>query len=624
MLVRALLVLCILSPLSLASSIQWTGAAGNSLWNFAGNWLGNAIPTGNDDVIINALGGAAVQISQPAAANSVTIAGGQYPQTLILLSSLTVGNGGVAVQRGGILQVQNNNNLPLTSSGNVNVQAGATFSFQSGAITGPGYYIVAVGGVLSFTTSALKLISAANLTTWGAASIQGSTVEIEKAGSFNNQGNLTVIGAVNIFSTDSTGVFDNYGGFEYQGSEGVVLNFQLNTYFYSDLNINAGSVTLSYNFKSNSTINLPSGSILTIGAGTTTKTFNIIKGTGALVAQGITVINAPISLSVFEVSDSGTLTFNAAASFQSALVGGTVNAQAAVALTNLTLRGGSLTGPGSTAVSANLWITASDTGNTNNFLSSTLTLYGTGSSTVPIYFLLGAGGQFHIVQGATFSILSSFNFGIQAGKPSVVIDGTLDVTLGASQSIISNVDIGGNGAFKLNAGTLVTNGDTFTIGQLFLAANSFATLNTVVLTAGSVSGTGGLNLTAAPTPVSSITTVAVTYLGIVNGVVNIGTFAVTNFEFWSGTINLAASSTNTATTFDFFGGALVGVAKLTTTAFNLNLKLPASLSGPAIKTSTLTITSTGNGSIQLANGATLIADSSLVPVQTTRSRVVIS
>jgi hypothetical protein len=84
--------------------------------------LGNSVPTASDDVIINALGGASVQISQPAAANSVTIAGGyelwflfslfcslnifrQYPQTLILLSSLAVGNGGITVARGGTLQV---------------------------------------------------------------------------------------------------------------------------------------------------------------------------------------------------------------------------------------------------------------------------------------------------------------------------------------------------------------------------------------------------------------------------------------------------------------------------------------------------------------------------------------
>jgi hypothetical protein len=120
------------------------------------------------------------------------------------------------------------------------------------------------------------------------------------------------------------------------------------------------------NFKSNSTINLPSGSKLTVAAGTSTKNFNIIKGTvrlpllcllpniilqGAFIVQGVANVIAPISLTVFEVADSGTLTLNAAASFQSALVGGTVNAQAALAVTNLTLAGGSLTGPGTTAVS---------------------------------------------------------------------------------------------------------------------------------------------------------------------------------------------------------------------------------------------------------------------------------
>jgi hypothetical protein len=59
-------------------------------------------------------------------------------------------------------------------------------------------YVVAAGAVLQFTTSALKLITAANLTNWGTATVQGSTVEIEKSGLFANYGNLTVLGAVNV------------------------------------------------------------------------------------------------------------------------------------------------------------------------------------------------------------------------------------------------------------------------------------------------------------------------------------------------------------------------------------------------------------------------------------------
>lgn len=90
-------ILCLLAPFTLAGSIQWTGGAGNNLWNFANNWyvyvhveiifptlcidtppqrLGNAVPTANDDVIINALGGVTVSVSQPAVANSITIGGG--------------------------------------------------------------------------------------------------------------------------------------------------------------------------------------------------------------------------------------------------------------------------------------------------------------------------------------------------------------------------------------------------------------------------------------------------------------------------------------------------------------------------------------------------------------------
>jgi len=363
---------------------------------------------------------------------------------------------------------------------------------------------------------------------------------------------------------------------------------------------------------------------LIINAGQSTKTLNVVKGAGTFVVGGTTVANGPISLTALEITDSGTLTLNTGASFTTALIAGIASVHATLSLTNLTLAGGTITSTGTTSVSGYLSIGASDTGNSNNFISSTVILYGQGLTTVPVYLLLGTGGIFHIASTATFTVLSGITFGIQMGKPLIVVDGTIAVTLGAGEQFISNVDFSGAGTLKVNAGILVFNGDVVTLGSLFLSVSSFATFQTAVVTIHSVTGTGGLNITAAPSPVSTLGTVAVSYLGIPNGAVNIGSFAVSKLEYWNGVVTLASSSTNSATLFNYYGGSLSGASKITSSALNFILSLPAFISGVAIKTTTLTIQTVGTASIQLSNGATIIADSSLATPSAARNGVSIN
>jgi len=613
-------ILCLIFPITLAATVQWTGQAGNQLWAFAGNWANNQVPTANDDVIINALGGSSVSVSQPAVANSITIAGGSYSQALTLLSQLTVGTGGIKVLNGGTLQVQSNNDLPLKSSGNVIINLGATLVFQSGAITGS----FMVYGVLTFSQSALKLLSAATLVNNGSCTIQSSTIQFASGSVFTNNANATAIGGVTFLrnpSDTSNNMFVNNGMFNYQGnSDSDVLNIQSPATFNTALTITKGSVTLNDQFTSSSTISIPSASTLTIGAGTTTKKLNVLKGTGILMVQGILQVTASVSLNILEISDSGTLTLQSASAFTSGLIGGVLSNGGQTSFSNLTLAGGTSTGTGSVTVTNYLSIGVSDTGNTNNFLSAPLTLYGTGQSTTAVYLLLGQGGQFHVAQGATFNIVNSFNIGIQAGKSLIIVDGTLGVTLTGTQTFTSNVDFSGSGTLKVNGGTLVFNGDTVTLGTLFLAVGGFANFQTVALTVGTVSGTGGFNLTAAPQPVSTITTVAVSTVGIVNGNVNVGTFAVNTFNLWSGTVTLASSSTNTVSNLNVAGGTLAGTAKVTAQATMLNLVYPFTLNGVVIKTKTFSVQSQGTGNIQFTNGAAIVADSSMV----TRSAVSIN
>lgn len=73
------------------------------------------------------------------------------------------------------------------------------------------------------------------------------------------------------------------------------------------------------------------------------------------------------------------------------------------------------------------------------------------------------------------------------------------------------------------------------IGSLVIATSASVVAQTSVVTINSVTGAGTFNLTAAPAPVSTLGNVALTYLGIPSGVVNINTIAV-SFCFDNGTI----------------------------------------------------------------------------------------
>jgi len=604
-----LFLLGVLVPFALSATISWTGGGGNQLWSFATNWQGNAIPTANDDVVINLQGGAQVSVSAPAAARSVTIAGGASPQFLSLLSQLAVGAGGISVFFNGQLLIASNNQLPLSSIGPVIIRAGAAFTFQSGSINGPGNYTVETGASLLFSQSSLKQISATSLISFGQATIQSSSIQLAASGSFISRSNLTVFGGVLIFSSDSTATgFQNWGPFVYHGTTVTQpLTLQAATVFGSNLDIASGGVTLGASFLTNSTVTIPSGSILTIAAGTSQKTLNIVKGQGQLVVQGIATVAGLASVTTLQVTDSGTLSLGSGGSFTTATVGGRLQTQTTVTLTNLTLAGGTIAGPGTTTVSGNLLVAHADTGNNNNFIAGNLILSGVGLIEQDAYLLFSAAGILHIASSANLIILANTNFNIQSGSPVVIVDGTISITLPAG--VISSIDVNfeGAGTLKVNAGTLVFTGDVVTLGVLFLADPSFITFSTVVVTIGAVTGTGGFNLTAAPSPVSTLGSVALNYFGIPNGAVNIGSFAVNVFDFWSGTVKLASGSSNSASTFNLFGGDIVGTAKLTLTTFNIVQVLPIEISGLAIKSNVLSLSTPSTGSIQTSSGTTILA-----------------
>jgi len=600
-------------------SINWTGGAGNGLWNFAGNWQGNSVPTADDDVFINAVGGATVTVSQPASALSVSIGGGTYPQTLTLLSQLSVGLGGITVQSQGTLQVSSNNDLPLISRGRITTLSGGILTFASGAIVDTSVVINSGGGII-FSTSALKLISGSSITIYGYVTIQSSTLQYARGGSLINYGNLTAVGQITMFTTDGQGSFVNYGNFTYQGTSSTQpLDFQVPAYFNTDLTISSGSVLLSNTFVENATISLPAGSVLTIAGGPTTKTIFTIKGSGSLVVQGTAVFTSSISLESLTVADAGEVTFRTTAIFRQATISGKVNIATTLVITSGWLGGGTVAGPGNLTSTQSLTIQPSDTGNTNTFISTLLYIVGNATISRPIYILLSDAGNFRIARGSYLFITASISIGVQTGNPSFTTDGTLSVSLPIGGSVVANVNFAGQGALVLNSGKFEFDADIVSFGSVVIGSGALLDFETARISLGDVSGTGSLNVTAAPTPYSSFGKVAVSYLGIPNGNIFVTSIAVSTFDFWNGFLTLSSGSSNTAETFRFYGGTIGGNAKLTSKSLTIRGSLPQVINGTVVSTGTLSLSCTTMCSLltennaQLVSGATFFSPPTVIP-----------
>src|SRR5580765_4988463 len=108
-------VLTRLEDLVLPSTVTWNGAAGNKLWNDAGNWVGKILPAAADDVVISASGHFTISLSS--AAVSV--------QSLTCNQDLTV-NTAAQLAVGGKFTLQNARELTVDGAGSKFSASGAT------------------------------------------------------------------------------------------------------------------------------------------------------------------------------------------------------------------------------------------------------------------------------------------------------------------------------------------------------------------------------------------------------------------------------------------------------------------------------------------------------------------
>jgi len=598
--------------LATARTVSWTGGAGNSLWSFASNWDSNAVPTKDDDVVINYLGGSSISVSQPAYARSIVIAGGNYAQTLTLLSSLSVGAGGLTIGNKGTLQLQSNNDLPLVATGNVVAQPGGTINFASGDITGPGSYTVSSGANIVFSSSALKKIEATDLSIKGVATIQPSSIELAKGATITNSGELTAIGAITIYSNDkSKASFTSSANFSYQGaSANTPLTLQVATYLSGDFNIVSGAVIIREYFYSVGAVRIPSGVTVTVGSDATVKTFNNLVGTGSVVVQGTVEVKGALDVSTVSIADSGSLTVSGNGSrtvAKSLTIGGKLilNAFVDYYATDAALVAGTVTGGGKLSVAGNFNIAVSTVGNANSFISTLVNVSGNAYLTGFAYVLLADYGNLRINTGATLRVSATAHFAKQAGNPVVTNNGRITITLPAGNTFDSNVDFLGTGAFEVVSGAVTFDSTKFQANSLALGDGALLRFDTTLVTVGSVSGRGSLNVTAAPTPVSTFSDVVLSYFGVPNGNVQVKSVSVNTLELWSGSLAVAAASSNKASIFNFHGGILSGAnAKVVSSSLSISGDVPQTIDGVTLIADKFSLVVVGTGETLIAkNGA---------------------
>jgi len=310
------------------------------------------------------------------------------------------------------------------------------------------------------------------------------------------------------------------------------------------------------------------------------------------------------------VSDSGSLTLSANSttkvSTKSLSVSGKliINAGAHFVAVDVSVVAGTVTGGGQLSASGNFEIAVAQTGNVNSFISAVVNVEGTGFTTGSPYILFADDGNLFIKKGATFKIAATAHFGKQTGNPTVTNDGTFTIQLNVGGTFDSNVDLKGTGDLEFVSGQITFEADAVVSNTLNIGASALVLFNTAVLTTGAVTGSGSLNLTAAPAPKSIIGDLALSYFGVPNGNVDVKSISVNTLEFFSGVITLAPGTTNKATKFNFYGGQISSVKSfITSSSLLIAGDIPQIIDGVTLNANTLTLRTFTTGTVISQNGA---------------------
>ncbi|MBI4984863.1 MAG: filamentous hemagglutinin N-terminal domain-containing protein, partial [Rhodocyclales bacterium] len=170
------------------NAIYWDGGAGTWNWADAANWSANALPTGADNVLINASGTVAID------------AGTQSGKNLVSLSDFSLAGGSLDLSGTALFaRTAAIGSGTLTSGGTITVASGATLNWS--------------GGTLGATTAAALATLSGSTTNFSAGTL-GANLAWTSSGTLNLAGNLSVAGLPTFTRTagstvNLTGLLDN-------------------------------------------------------------------------------------------------------------------------------------------------------------------------------------------------------------------------------------------------------------------------------------------------------------------------------------------------------------------------------------------------------------------------------
>jgi uncharacterized repeat protein (TIGR01451 family) len=442
-LVRAVVVSAMVAaaPAAFCVPVTWDGGGGDQDWSNADNWSNDALPDVPDDVVISS-GAGQIQVDMDAAVNSVTIQSGA----------------GLFIEIGRMLTVNNASTVDLGGS---LIAVGSTFT-GSGALTVNGYVEV-YGGTLG-GSGALTINSSGQMTvfvqpigpsdiariTTNAGTIEyrqsvlpGSTYSFQFTGA-----TLTNTGIIDILT--DTGIIPGLASPVLNNASGGVIRKRLG---FAD-----AFILFPVNNAAGATIEVQTGRLLLLAGGTVSGAYSIFSGSQVELFAGTFTMSGNPTFSgggLLRVAGTGTL-----------LAGAGVD----VTFPNLSLSGGTITGPGAVRLSGNFgWSAGKIAGSGPRVLNST---------SAPT---LNCALANCLLDGATLQLQASGTYSA-SGNTLVLLNGaSLTIDPGKTLDIAGDIaDGGGAPSSIVNNGMLNVLSD-LTIGAALNNSGQVATSNALSL-----------------------------------------------------------------------------------------------------------------------------------------------
>ena len=573
----------------LLSTVTWTGTAGDGKWATGGNWSGGTgtggLPGAGQDVVI------------PSGFATITASTGTLAiNSLSSASPLSFTAGTLSIAAASSLTA------PLAiSAGQINFNAAtstAAIAESGGVIGGSG--ALTIGGL--FTWSA-GLLSVANTTANAGIDFHGTGTDQLSAGTLTNPaGQFATIGATgNDFlqflagatfvnagtltaSSGSMAFFNGSDTFTNTGTFNVALP-SIGTF-----TLNAG---ITFNSPATGTVNVLSGTLLILDAGTSAGAMNVAGG-ATLDFQGNYILSSGIS-------GPGTI----------AITGGTLNAAGPITFNSpLNFSAGTLTGPGPLTLassftwSGGLLSVTSTTANAGiDFQGSGTDQLSTGTLTNPAgqTAIIGASGNdfLQFINSATFVNAGTLNassgsLAVFNGSNTFTNTGTFNVTLPVSDTFTLNAGIAFNnpagGTVNVKSGTLLILGAGTDAGAISVSSGAVLDFQGNYTLSAGVTGPGTILLTGSTLHIASPITLNAPLNFSAGTLTGPGPLTLANPFIWSGGL-LSVTSTIANAGIDFHGDGTDQLSACT-------------LTNPAGQTAT--IGATGNDILQFINSATFV------------------